>query len=585
MDSKEKLVDRFKELLKKDDFDQYRPQIVEVIDAFHLLVEEDKKAKLAAFVADGDKPEFFEMPVDEHDKVFEELNSRYAAIVREKLQQKKRSEEKNFEMKSGLVQELKEVIENQDVISEAFKSFNSITDRWKQVGNVPSHLYKDLQADYRKAVEDFYYNINIYKELQINDLKKNFEKKEDLIARMAKLLEEKSIKDMELMHKAYLAEWDEIGPTFKEKWEEVKERFYGISHQISDKVKGHYKGIREVQKENLAKKQELVVKMAELVEQKAENVKAWNAITDKIKELQAEWKTVGFAPKNQNEKVWQEFKVLGNVFFEKKSEFYKDVKSAQGAVKDKKQEIIAKAKELAGVDTSNESIEWKQLTNKVLNLQNQWKSAGVAARHDEQKLWKEFRKQCDAFFAAKDSFFKGKEGRQKDNLKLKKDLVAELKKWEPLESKEESIKHLEEITKKWSAMGFVPNKDKEKISKDFAKAIDGAYAKLNVSKDEQVALAFSGKIKQLLNDKNPEEALKAERKRLGAKKGKLKEEKLQLENNMAFFANASSDNPLLKDSKNKIDNIGKWLEDLDAKTKMINIELNKLAKAADKTEE
>ena len=172
MDSKEKIVDRFKELLKKEDFDTYRPEIVKQIDAYHLFVEEDRKNKLAAFVADGDKPEFFEMPVDEFDRTFTELHEKFTAIVRERLVQKKKVEEKNFEIKTGLVRELKEVVESEVVIADAFKAFNSIQDRWKQVGNVPSHLFKDLQHEFRKSIEDFYYNINIYKELKINDLKR-----------------------------------------------------------------------------------------------------------------------------------------------------------------------------------------------------------------------------------------------------------------------------------------------------------------------------------------------------------------------------------------------------------------------------
>ena len=195
-------------------------------------------------------------------------------------------------------------------------------------------------------------------------------------------------------------------------------------------------------------------------------------------------------------------------------------------------------------------------------------------------MWKQFRKHCDDYFKLKDSFFAGKEDRQKVNLKEKEKIVLALNKWKPSKEKETSIVQLEKLASDWSKIGFVPNGDKEKISREFAAAIDGAYGKLDISKEERMALAFGGRIKNLLDQKNPLEALKAERKKIGEKKGKLKDEKLQMENNLSFFSGAKDDNPLLKDAKSKIQNIESWIAELDGKTKMLNIEVNRLTKAA-----
>ena len=581
MELKEKLISQYKELLRKDNIDDLKSEIEEVTSQFKAFVREDKAQRLAEFVSDGDKAEFFEMPLDEFDRAFEELNAKYNSIIKEKKEAKKREEEKNLAAKEEILKEFVHVIENEDVISEAFKRFNGLQEKWNSIGNVPSDRFKDLQNEFRKKIEDFYYHINIYKELKINDLKKNLEQKEDLINRMSKLREHTEIKEIENLHKAYLMEWDQIGPTFKENWEEIKARFYDLSHQISDRIKDHYKGIRESQKENLEKKRALIDKILVYAETKFKNSSEWAEATEKIKELQSEWKQIGFATKNQNQKIWEEFRGAANLFFENKSDFFKDVKGEQEKIREIKKGLIEKAKKLIDINLEDENIDWKLKTQEVINLQKKWKSSGSAARHDEQKFWKKFRSLSDEFFKKKDEYFAGKENRQKDNLAEKNTLINELKKWKSSKDKENDLEALLNFTKRWNSIGYVPGKAKEVVSKEFAGALDKAYGSLDVSSDERVQLAFQGKVNQLVASKEPIKALSEERRKLNERKQTIHIELLKLENNLQFFSSAKSDNPLLKEANSKIESTKKIISEIELKVKLLNIEVNKLKKAAE----
>ena len=578
MEVKEKLVSRLKDLLKKHDFEAAKVEIDKTIDEYRLYVEEERRLKLAVFVADGDKPEFFEMPVDEFDKAFEEYRLRYKAIIKSIREDKIKSEEKNNEKKLELIAELHSVIENEDVISKAFNSFNSIQEKWKTIGNVPNTKYREVQNEYRKKIEEFYYHINIYKELKANDLKKNLESKQELIIRMTKLVEETNIKEIEKLHKAIHDEWDDIGPTFKENWEALRDNFHELSHKLSDKVKGHYQDIKERQKNNLKIKLALVDRVKEFLGEELKSSNEWNKATDKIKEWQGEWKTIGFAPKKQNDAVWKEFRESVNIFFENKSTFFKDIKNEQHNFKEAKEKLIEKMSELTDVDVSDETFDWKERTQLVINLQKKWKDIGAAARNDEQKLWKKFRATCDGFFNSKDDFFKGKDQRQKDNLKAKKALIEKLKKWKASKDEEKDLAALAAISEEWTKTGFVPKTDIDKTSKDFADVMNKAYGQMNIDEAKQIKLSYGGKIKQLLTQKDALRALESEKRSIRERKTKLNDQKVQLENNLAFFSSSKGDNPMLKDAKGKIDSTIKIMEELDLKTKFLNVEMNRIKK-------
>ena len=578
MEVKEKLVSRLKDLLKKNDFEAAKVEIDKTVDEYRLYVEEERRLKLAVFVADGDKPEFFEMPVDEFDKAFEEYRLRYKAIIKSIREDKVKSEEKNNEKKLELIAELQSVIENEDVISKAFNSFNSIQEKWKTIGNVPNTKFREVQHEYRKKIEEFYYHINIYKELKANDLKKNLESKQELITRMTKLVEETNIKEIEKLHKAIHDEWDDIGPTFKENWEALRDNFYELSHKLSDKVKGHYQDIKKRQKNNLKGKLRLVERVKEFLGEELKSINEWNKATDKIKEWQGEWKTIGFAPKKQNDAVWKEFREAANIFFENKSAFFKDIKNEQHNFKEAKEKLIEKMSELTDVDVSDETFDWKERTQLVINLQKKWKDIGAAARNDEQKLWKKFRATCDGFFNSKDDFFKGKDQRQKDKLKAKKALIEKLKKWKASKDEEKDLAALDAISEEWTKTGFVPKTDIDKTSKDFADAMNKAYGQLNMDEAKQIKLSYGGKIKQLLTQKDALRALESEKRSIRERKTKMNDQKVQLETNLAFFSSSKGDNPMLKDARGKIDSTIKIMEELDLKTKFLNVEMNRIKK-------
>jgi len=341
MERKEELVKEIKTLIKSDNILEVKREIESLFKEYDSIFEKETAEKLAVFVSDGDKPEFFSMPKDDSDHAMEAFKTQFKEKVKNAQESKKAAEKKNYEIKQLLLNELKHLVENEDRISAAYDSFNDIKERWANVGNIPQNHVKEMQHEFRLLTEEFYYKIQIYKELKQNDLKKNFEQKQDVIARLKTLLKEDNIKELEVLMRALLVEWDTIGPTFKEKWEEIKTDFYGTYHELNDKIKTHYKQIRDEQKQNLDKKRALIEKVKSLLSEELKTTKHWQTASSTIKEYQEEWKKIGFVPAAYNQKVWNEFRSVGNELFAKKKEFFGEIKSQQKEISKVKKDLIA----------------------------------------------------------------------------------------------------------------------------------------------------------------------------------------------------------------------------------------------------
>lgn len=573
MSQKEAIVKEVKALIKTDNILEVKKEFERLFNEYNSIFDKEKEEKLAAFVLDGDKPEYFTMPKDDFDHQMEAYQTQFKEKVKNATESKRTQEKKNYEIKQLLLAELKELVEKEDRISAAYDSFNDIKERWGKTGNIPQNHVKEMQHEYRVLNEEFYYKIQIYKELKQNDLKKNFEQKQDVIGRLKKLIDEENIKELEVLMRALLVEWDNIGPTFKEKWEEIKADFYGTYHALNDKIRAHYKQIRDDQKENLNKKRALIEKAKQILEEKAESTKQWQEITKKIKEIQEEWKTIGFVPAAYNQKVWLEFKSVGNEIFARKREFFGEIKDQQKEINKIKKELISKANSIIEEVKTEGKEDWNNATKKIISLQKDWKKAGSALRQEEQKLWTKFRKSCDEFFELKDNKNKAQREEEQKNFEAKNAVIEELKSFKPNKDQSKSIASIEALAKKYAEVGFVPFKKKEKQEADFQKAIAAAYKNAGVSKEEQQAKLFSQKIEQLKAGKNSLKSLEFERKNLRQDINKAKEAELQLENNLSFFTGDDS-NPLIKKAKADYQQGVEKRELLDARMKQLNIEIN-----------
>ena len=329
----------------------------------------------------------------------------------------KTEEEANLKAKRTLISELKSLVENEEHIGKAIQSIRQIQERWREIGPIPRTQRQDIQKEYSTLMDDFQYNINIYKEIKDHDLAKNGRSKQAIIDQLKTLLNESNIKTVEAKLHQYQDEWNEIGGTTAEEWEKLKEAYWGTVNDLYKKIRTFYDSRREEQKENIIKKLALIDKVDELLEVDCHTQSEWQKITNAIIAIQAEWKTIGFGPKKENEIVWKGFRAKCDQFFNAKKEFYKDINVEFDKVKAKKIVLIEK------VNAIKDSTDWNETTKLIVNIQKDWKNLGSAGQRNENKLWKKFREPIDYFFSKKDAYYDELDKANSENLELKQALI------------------------------------------------------------------------------------------------------------------------------------------------------------------
>lgn len=488
------------------------------------------------------------------------LNS-YKAKKKEFYASIKVEEEKNLSLKKAIILDFSKLIEKEENLSKLFGTIKEIRERWNAIGTVPREKQSKIQAEYSKLSEQFSYNIDIYKELKENDLKKNYSLKNQIIHQAKALLEEKKIREVEKSLRKLQNEWDAIGPTFKEHWEKLKEEYWSTVKDLYAKIKVHYTDQKQLQKENLVKKLALIEKVKEIISQEAIEHKDWEKLTKELLELQTAWKKIGHVPKDSNEKIWNDFRGLFDTFFDAKSSFYE----ARNDVFDKKKELKAKLIEKA--EALSKSTDWKNSADALKRLQEDWKKIGHAGQHAEQKLWKSFRTKCDAFFTTRDEHFKKMDIENEANLELKKNLIEKIKEYKHKADPKEAIADLKSFSIEFTEIGNVPFKKKDAIYKAYKNIIDEHYNNLKMDDSEKEKILFEAKLDSLKASSNPERLFEQEKEKIRNKINDIVKEVANYENNLGFFANSKGAEAMLKGvngniekGKNEIDKLKRRLK-------------------------
>ncbi len=490
--------------------------------------------------------------------IFSERLEKYKEHVREE-------EEKNYEEKKKVIAGLREIITEEQNIGQAINKFRNLQRKWKNIGNVPSSKYRELQSEYSFEVERFNYTLSIIKGLKELDLQKNLERKQKLVELMQALTEEKSVKRMEMMVKSYQEEWEEAGPVPQENWEEVRDAFRDATHAVYDKINAHYEQLRKKQEENLEKKKALLAKAKEISELELKSPKKWTRHTEDIQKLQQEWRQIGRAPKAENDQVWEAFREACNQFFDRKKEYFKALREERSKNRERKEEIIRKAKEWEG------SEDWREATEAIIKLQKEWKETGPADQRDEQRLWTEFRGICDQFFERKKNYFATIDERHKENMEAKEALIAEIESFEPGEDKKANLEQLSEYAKRWKSIGHVPRKKIDELNTRYHKALDAAYDKLGVKAEEKKVLRYKNKVEGMIRSRHKAgNDLRSEQRALKDRLRRTRELIDQYETNINFFKVASGSSPLLDEAKKKIERARQEAIVMEEKLKVLN---------------
>ena len=500
--------------------------------------------------AEDSKPEEEEPvktdPFAEIERGFKDLYNQYKAKRAAFIQEQDRKKEENLKDKLQIIEELKALTEKQEDVSQSFPIFRELQNRWRATGPVPQTKIKDTYETYQHYVEVFYDFVKINKELRDLDFKKNLEAKEDLCNKAEALDGEENVVEAFRTLQKLHEQWKELGPVSKEFRESIWERFKAATAVINKKHQAFFESQKGSQKENFEAKSALCEKVEAIAATEVKDSNAWNALSKEIENIQKEWKTIGFAAKKENQKVYERFRAACDDFFAKKREFYSDFKDQMQDNLAKKIAICEKAEELKN------SEDWKATADAFVELQKQWKEIGPVTRKKSEQIWKRFRAACDEFFAKRDAAGGAQDAEQVENLSKKKAIIEEVKAF-AVDSVDDARAVLKDFQAKWNEIGFVPIKNKAKVQEEFRRVINEKFAELR-----EGGSRFAGKA---------ERAVRTERDRLVQKFLKKEQEIATWENNIGFFAKSKDAEALLKDLRKKIDEAKDELAELEAKIK------------------
>ena len=471
-----------------------------------------------------------------------------------KAAEKEKQEKTNLKLKETLLRDFESLINDKEKLAELANGIKGIREKWNNIGDIPEIYQQKIQNEYSRLNEAFNYNFNIYKELKENDLKRNYSLKNQVIHELKALNSLKDIGKLRIELKVLQNKWEEIGPTFKEHWENIKKEYWQEVHSIQHRINDYYVQLKSNLKENLEKKKVLIEKAKELGTILPTDAKSWESKTEQFKNLQEEWKKAGPVAKNIRDDVWNEFRSHFDVFFEKRNSFLSTEKKKWKANTDAKQAIIDKAKGFV------ENIAENNNPQLIKQLQVEWKKVGHAGRFAEQKLWKKFRQQCDAFFdkknAAKNALFE----EEKKNLTLKNELIKTFN-----NKKEVDFEGLSSFINEFQKIGGVPKKDTSSTMKNFETAVKNNMEKNKFSDEQSHQIQKAIKSSLLHNSSDPEKAFMEEKSRISKLIDKTLKETSQLENNLNFFS-ASKGSSMLDQFQQQIDQnkrqIDNWREEL-----------------------
>lgn len=557
--SKQELVDMFAALLESEPVQTLRKSVEAIKIAFYKQHRAEVDAARKAFEAEQGEGAEFTPAADALEARLKDLFKEYRRRRDEYIANLDSIKEENLKTKLAIIDELKELVNSDETLNNTFAKFRELQQRWKDTGVVPQAKVKDLWETYNLHVENFYNFIKINKELRDLDLKKNYEQKLQLCEQAEALMVEPSIVDAFHKLQKLHDEWRETGPVANEYKEALWERFKAASSRINKQHQEYFDGIKQEQLKNLEPKKELCAKTEALAEQPYTSRKEWNKASERLIEIQKMWRTIGFAPKKDNTRIYERFRTACDRFFEAKREFYAGVKSEMEHNLQLKQEICEAAEALQS------SEEWKRATEELIALQAKWKQVGAVSRRYSDQVWKRFRAACDNFFERKAKHFASIEDEHEANLHKKLALIEEMM---AADIKEGGYDMIKEFQRRWSEIGYVPIKQKDAVQKKYKEAVDKMFGTLRGSERDRSMNRFKERLQGMKG--SGDKRLKNERERLYNKVRQMEQDIALLENNIGFFSKSKNAEAMIADIREKIAKSKQELQLTIEKVRMID---------------
>ena len=540
-ETKKEVLDRVKDLAHGEEMPQ-KDEVDYLKTVFYKLHIAEREAKLRAYIDGGGDPETYQITPDEDEEAFKAE----MGIIKERRQQQFREQEaekeENLKKKLDIIEKIKAMVTSPEEANKTFQEFKALQQEWRDIKAVPAEKANELWRNYQLYVEQFYDLLKLNSEAREYDFKKNLELKTKLCEAAEKLAEETDVISAFHQLQKLHAEYREIGPVSKELREEIWNRFKTASTVINKRHQQHFEAIRAREEENLQKKTALCEKVEAIAAEENKGSGDWERHTKEIMELQAEWKTIGFAPQKMNVKIFERFRAACDDFFGRKAEYFRGLKDAFKENAEKKCALIEKAKAL------QDSTEWKSTSDKLINLQKEWKTIGMVPKKLGDQLWEEFLGACNKFFEARNAATAGTRGEEHANLEKKRDIIARLK-LVTEEAGDNLQETVQQLVAEYQAIGHVPFREKDKLYEEYHAVLDKLYKELNVSVAKRRLSKFKDNLKQVAE--RGENALDNERARLFRQYEAMKQEIQTYENNLGFLSVSSKKGNSLIDEMNR----------------------------------
>ncbi len=563
---KEEIISKLEELVKENIQEEVFSKADELKNSYLSECEKIQQDLLQVYLNEGGVADDFEAPKDPHDDRFNELL--HILSDREKMLKKMKHDEvqSRIKAKEQVIADLEKLIAEETNIGKAFSQFNELQAKWNEIGNVPNREYKNIQSVYHRHVHNFYYNMKLSKDLRELDFKRNLEHRQQLLTKIEALLQIESINGIERMISLYRMEWSELGPTPPETIDELRKRYRELIGEVYQKIRDHYQVRQKEEVANLALKQALLERAKGIAAEEFDKPKQWQTMTDTLNGIFEEWKKIGYGPKKENDKIWQEFRAALNSFYGKKREFFNEIKKTHKENKEKKTAIIEKAEAIANSEHEN----WDDTTKEILNLQKDWKNAGHVEPWEENKLWKKFRDACDKFFNAKRDQYKSRDSEQLVNLEKKQELIKRVEAFELSGKADEDLKALRAFSDEWKAISHVPFKEKQKIWEQFKTILDSKYDGVKMENKDRHMHKFRNNVEMLSRSDESGNLMRKEQSNIKDKINKLQSTINQYENNLGFFQNSKNMGGLLAEVESNLANAKEELKLLKEKLKLFS---------------
>ncbi len=565
-ETKKEVLERVREIAHSDEAPQ-KDEVDYLKTVFYKMHLAEREAEYKEYIEKGGDPDQYQVKVDSDEEAFKAE----MGIIKEKRQKlfKEQEQEKqeNLEKKLNIIEKIKALITSPEEANKSFKDFKALQDEWREIKSVPAERANELWRSYQLYVEQFYDLLKLNNESREYDFKKNLELKTKLCEAAEKLAEEEDIisafHQLQKLHQEYR----ETGPVAKELREEIWTRFKAASTVINKRHQQHFETLRAKEDENLEKKTALCEKVEAIAAEENKGSADWERHTKQIIDLQTEWKTIGFAPQKMNVKIFERFRAACDDFFTRKAEYFRGLKDTFKANAEKKRALIEKAKAL------QDSTEWKSTSDKLINLQKEWKTIGAVPKKLGDQLWEEFLGACNQFFEARNAAGAGQRGEEHQNLEKKRDVIERLK-----AAAEEAGENLQErvqkLVEEYQAIGHVPFKEKDKLYEEYHEVLDKLYKDLNITVAKRRLTKFKDNLRQVAE--RGENALDSERARLMRQYEQLKGEVQTYENNLGFLnASSKKGNSLIDEMNRKVQKLKDEVQLVREKIKAIDSENSK----------